>query len=586
MIRPRSPWTLAWPNILLAFLGGILVLRLVIWQFFRTTEVFFREEFSDLVVAFLILLLGILWLLPKLLNRQSFKKSGLELPIFFLIAAATGSLFYAPDFSSSLKGVLVLGAEVTFFYMLLDLIDTPSRLRWSLTFLLGMTFFVSVYGIITFFAFWMRPPMPEDIGLAQTNIGLYYLLVHHRAVSFLGWPNVLAGYLLLFLPLSIVLPFHLKKTWAKAAAMAGLFLASVCFLYTLSFLGWLSFLLSTIVLLPFFWKNLGIKIWPKEKKRMLFYGFFSIFILFILVILRKNFLMSLSPRLFYYKAAFLLLGQNPLWGYGWDSFGIFCRQLTTDTNNLSAYIHNSYLQIWLETGIIGFLGIVLLMVGMFRQAKDRVIAYAGQKDYWIFVAIAWGLMAFLIDNLFSYTILKPNVALYWWTMLAVFCAMNNLGRHSERSEESKGTLRSFAMLRMTVLILMFVFLSRIMCGYMLYYKAMSTKKPGSYSSALEMLNQAKALDPWSSYLPAGAASIHLEEYGSTRINNFLKLAAIDYLEAIRRSPKVYYNYFALSKIYEALGDTSRGQIFNQKAMELSPAEFALDNIMFHKSESH
>lgn len=568
----------AWPNILLALLGSILVLRLVIWQFFRTTEGFFREEFSNLAVAFCILLLGILWLLPKLLNRQSIKKSGLELPIFLLIASAAASLFYAPDLSASFKGVLVLGAEITFFYMLLDLLDTPSRLRSFLIFILGMTFVVSVYGIITFFAFWIRPAVPQDIALLQTNSSLYYLLIHHRAVSFLGWPNVLAGYLLLFLPLLIILPFHLKKFWQKATVMPALFLAVVCFLYTLSFLGWLSFILSSGLFLPFFWKNLGIKSWPKEKQRMLLYGFCMLFVFFLLVILRKNFLTSLIPRVFYYKAAFMLLGHNFLWGYGWNSFGILCRRLTQDTNNLSAYIHNSYLQIWLETGIVGFLGIILLVKGVFRQVRDSIISH--KPHDWILIAIGWGLMAFLIDNLFSFTILAPNAALYWWTMLAVFCAMLRM-RHSEQSKKSRNTLIKGVLF--ILIIFMFVVLARLTGGYMLYYKAMRTVRPGYFTSALEMLNKAKVLDPWSSYLPVGSGNIHMMEYGTTRVKGFLKMASIDYLEAIRRSPKVYYNYFALGKIYEALGDAARGQIFTQKAQELSPAEYLLDDKMFHKS---
>jgi O-antigen ligase len=578
-----------WPDILLVLLGGILTLRLVIWQFFNHTEVFFREDFSNLIVSFVIVLLGIFWLLQKIRRRQSFVSSGLELPIFAFIIAATASLLVAPDFASSLKGVLVLGTEMLFFFMLRDVLNSPSRLNLFLKFLLGMAAVVAVYGIITFFAFWAQSPVPGDLALEGTNRSLYYLLVHHRAVSFLGWPNVLAGYLLLFIPLAIIFPFYLKNTWARVAAFAGLFVIAVCFLYTVSFLGWLSFFISTALLLPFLWQKLGVTAWSKEQKRMLVYGFLALFILFILVILRKNFLSSLLPRLFYYKAALTLLSQNPLTGYGWNSFGILCRPLIQDVTILSIYVHNSYLQIWLETGMIGFLAISLLMVKVFRQAKKGLFKSEGQEPYWFLVAIVWGLLAFVTDNFFSFTILAPNVALFWWTMLAVFSAMLGSNRHSEQSEKSVKELillRSFALLRMTkislfiLLVFILFIMARILGGYILYDKAMNDRKPGSFTASIALIERAEILDPWSSYLPVGAANIHLAEYRQTGLKNFLGRASGDYLEAIERSPKVYYNYFALGKIYGALGDAAREKSYTQRAKELSPAEYALDNKMF------
>ena len=366
-------------NILLVLLGFVLALRLFIWQFFPNTEVFFKEEFSDIAVAFLILILAVVWFFPKLLKQQSLKKSGLEFPVILLFTAAAASVFLAPDFPSSLRGVLVLGAQITFFYMLLDLLDSPSRLRWALIFILSLTLVVSVFGIVTFFDLLIRPHSFKDISLQETNIGLYYLLHHPRAVSFFSWPNILAGYLLLFLPLGIIIPFYFNKIWQKFTALAGLFIVAVCFLYTLSFLAWLSFLLSTLVFFMFFGDKIGIEKLAKEKKRMLLYCFICFFIFFLLVILRKNFLMSLSPRLFYYKAAFTLISKNYIWGYGWNSFGILCRTLAGKTGDLSAYIHNSYLQIYLETGVLGFLGIVLLVIGVFSQVRTYVSKNLQQK---------------------------------------------------------------------------------------------------------------------------------------------------------------------------------------------------------------
>ncbi len=567
------------PNVFLGLLGGVLLLRLFIWQFLHNPTPFFREDFSDVTVAVSIIFITLFWFASKFIQREANQKSQLELPIFLLLGAAVVSLFHSVDFSSSFKSVLVLSTEILFFYMLINLLSTPKRLRWALIFLMGITFIVALYGVIQFFILWTRHSSPEDLlALSKTDNNLYYVVINRRAISFLGWPNTLAGYLLLFLPLSIILPFYLKKNWQKVLSTLVLLIILDCFLYTFSFLGWMSFILSTLVILPFFWNKMGIKSWSKEKKRMILYGLITFFVLFLWVIFRKNFLSSLSPRLSYYKVAFLQLAKNPLWGCGWDSFAIICRSLTFDKGNLTAYVHNSYLQIWIETGVIGFTGILLLAVSIFRRSRSAIIEYVKHKDHLILVAIAWGLIAFLIDNLFNYTILKPNIALYWWTMLAVFCAMLNQMKNSN-PETKKTSSRVLPGIGFLITLIIFVFLLRMTVGYIYYYQA-KNQRPESYKASIELLGKAKIWDPWSSYLPTAAGEKYLQAYSIAGRKELFKQAETNYLEAIRHSPNVYANYLILSKIYTELGDTARGEMYTQKAKELSPAEFSSDSENF------
>jgi len=584
-------------NILLIFLGGILALRMTIWQFFPDTKGFFREDFSDVAIATLIIAIALFWILGKLVKRQTLKESGLELPIFIFMLSAGYSLFHTVDMSSSLRSVLVLGAEIAFFYILLDLLDTPKRIRFILIFLAGLCVIASVYGIKTFFDYSMHAHLQKHDALLLPSRGLIYLSAHPRAISFFGWPNTLAGFFLLFLPLMLILPIYFQKSWLKVLSVLALISCVVCFLCTFSFLGWTSFLISTIVLVPFFRDRFKVKIWPV---------IFVFLTLFIFVILRKDLLASLSPRLFYYKAAFTLVGKNPLWGWGWNVFGLMSSSMTKDVTILSSYVHNSYLQVWVEGGILGFWGIALLAVSVFKKVKAVIYLKEQQREYLLLIAVSWGIMAFLIDNLFSFTILLPHVALYWWSMLAIFCAMLRMRGHSERSEETLGVLISppdgeagFASLRMTIiksvlfvlLVFVFVLLLRMTAGYTLYYrsqKGLVSNDPiwilNSTGKAIETLKRAEVLDPWSAYLPAERGYSYVRLYGITRLKGMLMLAKVEYVEAIRRSPKNYYNYFVLGKIFAELGDRKNEDAFTQKASELSPGEFALDNSMFYKEQ--
>lgn len=563
-------------NLFFICLGSIVVLRLFIWQFLRGTEPFFVEDFSNITVSAVIFFFASLWGVCKFLRKDPLQKSYLEIPILLLFLGAACSLFYTVDFSSTLKGVLVLGSQIIFFYMLLDvLLKRPSRIKGMLTFLLGLTFIVAAYGIFEFFILWMRPALPEDSLLQLTNNSLYYILLKKRVVSFLGWPNSLAGYLLLFLPLALVLPFYFKETWKKSLSMLTLFVFLVCFLYTFSFLGWMSFILSTGIMILVFKDKLNVQVLSKEKQRMVLYAFLTFFILFLWVILRKDFISSLIPRVAYYKAAFLLLGKNFVLGYGLDSFKTISRPFITGRLDLSAYVHNSYLQSWLEAGLLGFCGIVSLAVTVIVRGMSLCKERIKEKGFLLIVAIVWGLLAFLIDNLFNFTILKSNISFYFWTMLAVFCAMHQSGKPPvDEKKVRKGRLLIGG--GCFVFVFTLFILLRMHGAYTLYYQAKYGEKARDYQGALYALNKAKVLDPWNDYLPAAVGELRLKMFSDTRQNSFLKEAIIDYSQAVERSPLNYSHHFILSRIYSELGDYPNEILFNHRAEELSPFEFVGD----------
>jgi O-antigen ligase len=73
-----------------------------------------------------------------------------------------------------------------------------------------------------------------------------------------------------------------------------------------------------------------------------------------------------SDRLALYSSAWQAIKANPLWGYGYFNFGyIFERyKIPPFTDKTALFVHNDYLQIWLETGLPGFLAL-LTVIGVF-----------------------------------------------------------------------------------------------------------------------------------------------------------------------------------------------------------------------------
>lgn len=578
-----SPQDTIWPNVILVLLGGAMILRLVIWKFLRSTEILFREEFANAAVAAVIMLIAVIWSTLKLVRREPFRRTGFELPIALLLGAAGCSLVYTADFPLSLNSVLVLGAEVAFFYMLVDVLNTSRRIRWTLFFFLAVALVVAGYGVREFFYLWTQPFSPTDAQLSRMNDSLYYILENRRVVSFLGWPNSLAGYLLLILPLLLVLPFRLKSVWQKTVVVVTWPVFLACFLFTFSFLGWTSLILATLALLPLFWTKLRINGWSRERKAILLGAVLVFCGLFVWVIFRKNFIGSLMPRIFYYQESLALLLQKPLEGHGWGTFGIMCRQFAPERAGLSAYAHNSYLQVWVESGLVGFAGILLLVATFFRMSRKTLDVLGQGKNMLVFLALVWGLTAFFIDNLFSFTMLKPNIALYGWTILAVFCAFV---RHIQNPDLPQGSFwpRVHAAFVLAACALSLVILLRLVGGYLCYYQAKYTKKSNVYEHALKWMARADAWDSWSSYLAAGAGDLRMRAFAASNQARFVKEAEGYYLEAIRRSPHVHVNYFILGGIYMTLGNPREASVFYTRAKELSPVEFRQDMAILQKRQ--
>jgi hypothetical protein len=93
-----------------------------------------------------------------------------------------------------------------------------------------------------------------------------------------------------------------------------------------------------------------------------------------------------SNRLELYSIAWKAIKANPISGYGYFNFGyIFHRyKLPPFTESKTLFVHNDYLQIWLEAGLVGLL-LLLGVIGVFYVSiwKKRSDAYSLQNPGWL-----------------------------------------------------------------------------------------------------------------------------------------------------------------------------------------------------------
>lgn len=223
-------------------------------------------------------------------------------------------------------------------------------------------------------------------------------------------PNILAGYLILCIPLLLITKNRYR-------------------LLFLSILLWTLFLTKSIGASLSLFLGMMVCLFLKEKpvikKIMLLVALAGCFI-FILMINRQTSIkghtlpfFSLNQRLEYWGETFKIIKERPF-GIGLGNFDL----------PLSRYAHNSYLQLWAETGILGLFSFLWLVVWIFRFQR-RALKDAEHKREIAYLLSAEA--AFLFHNLIDFTFFLPEVSLIWWVILGL--TIPNLNKSRKPTEK-------------------------------------------------------------------------------------------------------------------------------------------------------
>ena len=118
-----------------------------------------------------------------------------------------------------------------------------------------------------------------------------------------------------------------------------------------------------------------------------------------------------------YKKSFEQIENNPVLGIGWGSIG---KILGIDERGASLNASNIFLEVWLGSGIIGFLSFVILLGYIFVvSAKEFLNRKNEDKTIPSFVVLGWA--AIVIPNLFNSGIFLGFV----WIYLAIAISLIN-----------------------------------------------------------------------------------------------------------------------------------------------------------------
>jgi len=360
----------------------------------------------------------------------------ITLPFFFLIGMATLSLANASSPGLSLFEIVeVFKMYLGFLYIANNLRDRK-EIQFVVIFLLLGLFLESLLALAQYKL--DRPLVPSILG-GPEKIG--YIRLGEPLSRISGtWTsyNDFAWYLTFMLPISISLLFSKIRGLYKAICGITLVAGIGALICTLSRAGWSSFVAAgLIVLLLNFSRTRG-------KSGL---GNFATSIVGILIItlvigmVNPQFLNIVNRRVFSddYEAAqsripqmqvaWNIIKANPVIGIGLNNYTEVMDEYDTMEMGLASItrhqVHNIFLQIAAEMGIIGLAIFIWLIFMVFKEGLSYIKSSGGTTSS-IVIGLVAGTAAFLIHGLVDAASLGNHLFLIFWIFAGLIVAIRKI----------------------------------------------------------------------------------------------------------------------------------------------------------------
>ena len=431
-----------------------------------------------------------------------------------------------------------------------------------------------------------------------------------RIFSSFGQPNFLGHYIVAVLPLTIYTAVYIaRQSYQKF--IVGLLVAAelICLLYTYSRSAWLA-LLATLMCL-------GLWLLFRARKRLWAWLLIVIFCAGVAILslapVRQTILNTLphdAPglgrivsvldfgsgsnkiRLDYWGAAWTDIThsswQRKIFGYGPDvQASVFVRYYQSNwgyyeqMNSFPDRAHNFIFDVILQFGLLGFVALAIF-IGLIVM---HLISYARREEqgenYWLAVALLASLLAYGVNNLFSFSLTGMNVILFGLLGMA-WVVGSSYAVTGHKIDFFHASSRFIIVLFVTLLFIL------VWYGYSLKplvadYYYFKVKKAEGLQNCRGVLDNMEKVMSWyprnhyyaRSYLHHGTNCFSAVTSDSSRrqlADNLLEQAA-----AIPDKEKQYYTLIDLAHMYSIIGYQIDHAYYKQaeeiykKLIEISPA---------------
>ncbi|MDO9465521.1 MAG: O-antigen ligase family protein [bacterium] len=383
---------------------------------------------SNTVCQLTILLILAVWITKCIwLGRFSLVKTSLYIPILSFAFFVILSCIYSVNLNASLKQAYIIVPNILLCFLAINIIREKKQVFIITACLVLAATVVSLYGIYQYF--WGLNETRNWVLQQDTQFPIELLsrLGINEIFSTFVYPNALAGYLLLILPLCISL-FFISKSFYRLLLSVAAASVALCLYLTYSKGGWGIFLILGLV-------SILILMYKKFRHKKGFYivsisaivGLIIFSAIFLKIVDRTymihDTLGSFKVRLNYWKACPGMVRDFPF-GSGIATFGNIYPKYKVPQAREVQLAHNSFLQLWTEIGTLGVLSFLLVWIMFFRDwQKTFRIAYVKILS----VGIYMGCIAFLIHSLVDFDFYVPGISMNVWLFIGMIEAQKHRG---------------------------------------------------------------------------------------------------------------------------------------------------------------
>jgi putative inorganic carbon (HCO3(-)) transporter len=388
-----------------------------------------------------------LWLLLTLSDEAAPRIPSVT-PIHLLVllywAVAAIATALSPVKKVAVNDLTTLTLYLLLFALCARVLRSPRIRSWMIVLYLHVSLIVSIYGMRQWF--FGAPPLAtwvdQESAFSKTT----------RVYSYLGNPNLLAGYLLPAVVFSLVAVFVWQGWIKKALALTMFVVNTACLILTFSRGGWIGLVvafLTVMALLIYWWSIEMPPFWRTWSLPIILGGLIGVLLLAVIFVEpvrlrvvsifadRKD--SSNNFRRNVWDAVFEMIRDRPIIGIGpgHGSFNkIYPLYQRPRYTALSAY--SILLEVIVETGFVGLAAFLWLLIVTFNTAflqMQRLRKLRSADGFWLIGAIATmaGMLAHgTVDTVFY----RPEVNSIWWLVVGLIASYYTYTPQDQSQEEN------------------------------------------------------------------------------------------------------------------------------------------------------
>ncbi len=455
-------------------------------------------------IQVLVIIAASLYLLTE--GRYKLVKSGLNYPVIAFIIACTISLLSSIDIYISVYSLFNIILLAGLYVLVSDVVREREQIRKIMVSLIFVSGLISIYSL------------GQYLGIDLLNLKVV------RSGSISG-PfenrNVLASFLVFTMPVSA--GFLFEKISKKLKIMVGLvgIITLIALIYTrtrgawVGFIGAMAFFVSAKLMAEGGMKKILKSLFTKKSLLIIFLMAICLGLLirydynrkrhsftrkFLSIANLKN--PATRHRFVMWRTGIDIIKEHPLLGTGMGTFKKIHpkyqgKYLETKKygrfKGLSKFIHNDYLEITANTGILGlgtflWLIVILYWTGLKRLKQINESKYSPN----LLIIILSSLTAVLIHSFFHYSFYLPTTSMLFWLWLGL---LNTDGPKLEKAKENirPSIIRQGATVLITILLLVWV--TKPFMASLYFDRATYYSMSGDYDKAIAMYKKSINFNP-------------------------------------------------------------------------------------------